>query len=64
MMSETSVRDKVRRIAEDLPAGASFEDAMERLYIFYKLEQGRREIEAGQGIMHEEVKRRVKKWHE
>ena len=63
-MTGTSVKDKVRRAVEELPANASFEDAMERLYILYKVEQGRRQLEAGQGIPHHEVKKRLKKWHE
>ena len=63
-MTETSIKDKVRRAVEELPANASFEDAMERLYILYKVEQGRRQLDAGQGIPHEDVKKRLKKWHE
>ena len=63
-MAETSVKDKVRRAVEELPANASFEDAMERLYILYKVEQARSQLNAGQGIPHEDVKKRLKKWHE
>ena len=63
-MVETTVKDKVRRVVEDLPANASVEDAMERLYILYKVEQGRRQLDVGQGIAHEDVKKRLKKWHE
>jgi hypothetical protein len=37
---------------------------MERLYLLYKVEQGRRQIEAGQGIPHAEAKKRIKTWHE
>jgi predicted transcriptional regulator len=62
-MIEASVKDKVRKAVEELPANASFEDAMERLYILYKVEQGRRQLEEGEGIPHEEAKKRVKKWH-
>lgn len=63
-MTEPSVKDNVLRVLEGLPADASYEDAMERLYILHKVEQGRRQIEAGEGIPHEEVKQRLKKWHE
>lgn len=58
-MTGTSVKDKVRRAVEEMPANASFEDAMERLYILYKVEQGQRQMDAGQGIPHEDVKRRT-----
>lgn len=37
---------------------------MERLYILYKVEQGRRQLEAGEGIPHEDVKKRLKGWRE
>lgn len=63
-MTGTSVKDRVRRAVEELPANASFEDAMERLYILYKVEQGQRQLDAGQGIPHEDVQKRLKKWHE
>lgn len=59
-----SVKDKVRTAIEELPEDASFEDAMERLYVLYKVELGRRQVDAGQGIPHEEVKMRLKKWHD
>ena len=64
MMRGNSIKDRVRRAVEDLPENAGFEDAMERLYILYKVDQGRRQLEEGRGIPHEEVKSRVKKWHE
>lgn len=63
-MTETTVKEKVLRAVEQLPGDATIEDAMERLYILYKVEQGLRQVEAGQGIPHEEAKRRIKTWHE
>ena len=62
-MTETTVKDKVLRAVRDLPADATYEDAMERLYVLYKVEQGLRQLEEGQGIPHEEAKRRIKTWH-
>ncbi len=63
-MMEDSTKDKVTRAVESLPPDASFEDAMERLFILYKVDQGLRQIEAGQGITHDELKRQLKTWHE
>lgn len=63
IMTETTVKDKVLRAVRDLPADATYEDAMERLYVLYKVEQGLRQLEEGQGIPHEEAKRRIKTWH-
>ena len=62
-MTETTVKQQVLKAVTDLPADATFEDAMERLYLLYKVEQGRRQIEAGQGIAHAEAKKRIKTWH-
>jgi len=62
-MTETTVKDKVLKAVNDLPADATYEDAMERLYVLYKVEQGLRQLEEGQGIPHEEAKRRIKTWH-
>lgn len=62
-MPSTTVRDRVLRAVEELPRDASFDDVMERVYLLQKVEQGRRQIEDGQGIPHEEAKRRMKRWH-
>ena len=63
-MTETTVKQKVLKAVTELPPDATFEDAMERLYLLYKVEQGHRQIEAGQGIPHAEAKKRIKTWHE
>lgn len=58
-MMETTVKEKVLKAVEELPADATFEDAMERLYVLYKVEQGLRQIEAGEGIPHTEARQRL-----
>ena len=63
-MTEPTVKQQVLKAVTELPADATFEDAMERLYLLYKVEQGRRQIENGEGIPHDEARRRIKKWHE
>lgn len=63
-MTEPTVKEQVLKAVTELPADATFEDAMERLYLLYKVEQGRRQIEAGEGIPHAEARKRIKKWHE
>ena len=37
---------------------------MERLYVLYKVERGREQLESGLGIPHQEVKKRLKRWQE
>lgn len=48
----------------DLPPGASFEDLIEQVYLLYKIERGVRQLDAGQGIPHEEARRRFGEWLE
>lgn len=46
----------------ELPDDASYQDAMERLYLLYKVQRGISQLDAGQGIPHEEARRRMAKW--
>ena len=48
----------------DLPPDASFEDMIEQVYVLYKIERGVRQLDAGQGIPHEEACRRFSEWLE
>jgi hypothetical protein len=59
MMSGTSAKQKVLEVIERLPADATMEDAIERLVLLAKIEQGAAQLDAGQGIEHGEVKRRL-----
>jgi predicted transcriptional regulator len=55
------VTAKQRALAavEKLPADATIEDAIERLVFLAKIERGIAEVDAGRGVDHAEVKRRV-----
>ena len=44
---------------QDLPADATFDDAIERLVFLAKIDAGLAELDQGKGIPHEEVKRRL-----
>ena len=51
-----------RRILDalsDLPDDASIDEAIERLYFLAKVEKGLAQLDASQGLDHEEVKRRA-----
>jgi predicted transcriptional regulator len=58
-MPERSVRDRIMAALEDLPADATFDDAIERLVFLAKLDAGLAELDAGRGIPHDEVKQRL-----
>jgi predicted transcriptional regulator len=44
---------------EKLPPNATFDDAIERLVFLAKIEAGLAQLDAGQGVPHDEVKRRL-----
>ncbi len=46
-------------VIKSLPAETSVEEAMERLYFLADIEEGLRQVEQGQVVSHEEVKRRL-----
>jgi predicted transcriptional regulator len=58
-MSELSVRERILQALEDLPSDATFDDAIERLVFLAKIDAGLAELDAGQGIPHDEAKRRL-----
>ncbi len=61
-MSDTTVKDKVLKAVEEMSPDVTFEEVMERLYFLYKVEQGLKQVEAGDIISHAEAKKRIKKW--
>jgi predicted transcriptional regulator len=58
-MPERTVRDRIIHALEELPPDATFEDAIERLVFLAKIDAGLAELDAGQGVPHDEVKRRL-----
>jgi predicted transcriptional regulator len=57
MPTQTS-RDRILEALQDLPSDATVDDAIERLVFLAKIDAGLAELDAGQGIPHEEVKER------
>lgn len=54
----TTVKDRILETLEQLPASASVEDAMERLYFLSKVERGTQDLEAGRTVSHADMKAR------
>jgi predicted transcriptional regulator len=57
-----STKEQMLKAIQDLPEDATVEDAMERLYLIYKVERGLAQAEAGQKVSHEEAWRRMAQW--
>lgn len=58
-MPSSTTKERVLEAVESLPADATIEDAMERLYFLAKIERGLAEADAGPGISHEDVRKRL-----
>ena len=56
------VKDVAHQVIDTLPDEASMDDIIHALYVHAKFEHGLRQIEQGQGIPHEEAKKRFQKW--
>lgn len=46
----------------ELPPDATIQDAIDRLYVLYKIEQGSADIDAGRVLSESELTERVKQW--
>ena len=58
-MRSVANKQQILEALDNLPADASVEDAIERLCLLTKAERGLAQLDAGQGIGHNEVKRRL-----
>jgi hypothetical protein len=57
-----TMKEKMLKAIQELPDDATVEDAMDRLYLLYKVERGIAQAGAGQKISQEEARRRMAKW--
>ena len=58
MSAPATPKERILEALRSLPADATVDDAIERLVFMAKVEEGLAQLDAGQGIPHEEVKRR------
>ena len=57
-----STKQAVVDMIQRLPDDASVEDIMAELYFRQKVDEGLRQLDAGEGVEHENAKRRLGKW--
>ncbi len=55
-------KDEVRRLLDNLPEDATYEDIQYHIYVRQAIENGIAAVERGETITHEEVERRMAKW--
>ena len=58
-MENRITRDRMVEAIRELPADATVDDAIERLVFLAKIEEGLAQLDRGEGIPHDEVKRRL-----
>jgi predicted transcriptional regulator len=57
-----TAKDEVRKLLDRLPDEASLEDIQYEVYVLDDIRRGTEEIDRGDVVEHEEVKRRLTKW--
>jgi hypothetical protein len=60
--SDMDTKQQILKVIEELPANAKVEDALERLYLLYKIERGIEQADSGELISQEEARQRMAKW--
>lgn len=58
----STAKEKVRKILEQVPDDASYEDIQYHIYVREKIESGMKDIEEGRVISQEEAEQRMSKW--
>jgi hypothetical protein len=57
-----SVKEQLLNSFNDLPENATWEDAEERIRFLAAIDEARAQLDRGEGIPHEEVKRQMLSW--
>lgn len=55
-------KQQILKAIGELPDDASVEDAIDRLYLLYKIDRGLRQADRGELISQEEARQRMAKW--
>ena len=55
-------KQQILKAIEELPENAGIEDALDRLYLLYKVERGLGQADSGELISQEEVRQRMARW--
>ena len=58
-MERKSTRDRIIDALRDLQTDCRVEDVIERLFLLAKIEEGLVQLDRGEGIPHDEVKRQL-----
>jgi len=57
-----TAKEEVRKMLDQLPDDASFEDIQYHIYVREKIERGLKDIQEGRVLRQEDVEERMSKW--
>ena len=57
-----TAKEEVRRMLDQIPDDASFEDIQYHIYVREKIERGLKDIQEGNLLSQEEIEQRMSKW--
>ncbi len=57
-----TVKERMQEVLDHLPEDADFDEALERIFLAFKVHQGITQADAGQTVSHEEAKKRMSRW--
>ncbi|MGA2073076.1 MAG: hypothetical protein ABSH52_06185 [Terriglobia bacterium] len=55
-------KQQMLKVIEELPDDAGVEEALDQLYLLYKVERGLRQADRGELLTPEEVRERMARW--
>ena len=55
-------KQQILKAIEELPDDASVEDAIDRLYLLYKIDKGIRQADRGELVSQDAARQRMAKW--
>jgi predicted transcriptional regulator len=55
-------KQQILKAIDDLPEDAGVEDALDRLYLLYKVEKGLQQADRGELLSQDEVRQRMAEW--
>ena len=58
-MCKQSAKEQLIKLAQELPEDVTLEDAMDRLFLLYKVEHGIEQASSGQKVSQAEARRRM-----
>jgi len=61
-MNKNKIRESVIDLLDNLPEETNYEDIIAEIYFKKQVEEGIEQLDNGQSLSHDEVKKRLEKW--